>query len=404
MKIPIFDTSIKQERLYCLDWLKVFAILMVFVLHNAHFFDFIDWNIKNSTESSGMMLILLLIHFWCMPIFFLLAGAGTKFALEHRTGKQYIGERIKRLIIPLGIGMMLLAPPQGYVENLSKLKFEGSFIDYYPCFFKNLPHTFNLEVFGANTYHLWFLGFLFAFSIIALPLFVWLKTTIAQKFISKIASFCDKKGVIFLFALPILISHLVLRVSFPDYNDWADFLYWFIYFVYGYLIFSHIKFEQAIKRHCKAALIIAIVCILSIVAMLLGGFGIDGIAYPTYSVQSIIFMTIYSFLTWSWVIFMLSTGFKLLNFNNKFLEYSSEAVLPFYLLHQTIILIIGFYVVQWDASIIEKFLFIGSTSLIATIGIYDLFIRRINFSRFLFGMKSLKKQKKLPRLPLNNLG
>lgn len=388
------DAPIKQERLYYLDWLKVFAILMVFVFHNTHFFDFIDWSVKNNTESFGMMVLFFLIHFWSMPLFFLLAGAGTKFALETKTSTEYIGERIKRLIVPLFIGMLLLAPPQGYFENLTKFQFHGSFIDYYPYFFKHLSHVLSLNAFGNNTYHLWFLGFLFVFSLIALPLFIWLKTSIAERFVSEIASLCDKKGAIFLFALPILISNLALRVSFPEYNDWADFLYWLIYFVYGYILFSHQKFKNAINRHSKAALIITTICLLSIIAMLLLGFEIDDIVHPTYSIQSIIFMVIYSLLTWSWVIFLISSAVKLLNFNNKFLKYSSEAVLPFYLLHQTIILIIGFYVVQWDASIISKFLFISSTSLIATIGIYDLCIRRLNFSRFLFGMKLLKNHKK----------
>lgn len=394
MKIAIVDAPLEEKRLYYLDWLKVIAILMVFIFHNTHFFDFIDWGIKNNTESSGMMLLFLLIHFWSMPLFFLLAGAGTKFALESKTGKEYIGERLKRLLIPLVVGMLLLAPPQGYVENLSNLSFKGSFMEYYPYFFKHLSHVFSLKAFGENTYHLWFLGFLFLFSLIALPFFIWLKSKVAQSFLTQIASFCDKKGVIFLFAVPILISHLTLRVSFPEYNNWADFFYWFIYFIYGYVVFSHIKFKQAINRHCKASLIVGTVCLICILIMLLLGCSINGFEYPNYSMQSIIFMIIYSFLTWSWVIFLLSAGFKLLNFSNKFLKYSSEAVLPFYLLHQTIILIIGFYVVKWDASIISKFLFISTTSLILTVSIYELFIRRINFSRFLFGMKSLKKQQR----------
>jgi len=120
------------------------------------------------------------------------------------------------------------------------------------------------------------------------------------------------------------------------------------------------------------------------------GYDINWFEYPSYSMQSVIFMTLYSLLTWSWIIFMLSAGFKLLNFSNKFLKYSSEAVLPFYLLHQTIILLIGFYVVQWDMNIVTKFLIISTTSLITTIGVYDLCIRRINCTRFMFGMKLLK--------------
>lgn len=391
MKTSIAEAPIRQERLYCLDWLRVFAILMVFVFHNTHFFDFVDWIVKNNTRSSGMMVLFFLIHFWSMPFFFFLAGAGAKFALEFKSGKEYVFERVKRLLIPLFVGMLLLAPPQGYLESLSKFKFDGSFLAYYPHFFKNLSYVFSLKAFADNTYHLWFLGFLFVFSLIALPLFKLLRSEIAQKCITKAASFCDKKGVIFLFAVPILVSHLVLRVTFPEYSGWADFFYWFTYFIYGYVIFSHLKFKQAIARHCRSALIVSAVCLFSIVVMFLFGFGVERIASPTYSALSVLFMVIYSFLTWSWVIFLLSAGFKLLNFNNKFLKYSSEAVLPFYLLHQTIILIIGFFVVQWDASIWGKFFFIGITSLFATVAVYDLGVRRVNFSRVLFGMKSLKK-------------
>lgn len=390
MQIPSIDNSVGQERLYCLDWLRVFAIFMVFIFHNTHFFDFIDWSVKNNTQSSGMMLVFLLIHFWSMPLFFLLAGASTKFALDFKTDKEYMFERIKRLLIPLGAGMLLLAPPQGYVENLSRFKFDGSFWAYYPNFFKNLSYTFSLESFGNNTYHLWFLGFLFVFSILALPLFNWLKTSKAREFIAWIASFCDKKGVIFLFALPILVSHLALRVSFPEYSNWADFFYWFIYFIYGYVLFSHDKFIQAIKKHSKMALIIGMVCLTALIIPFCITNSMSGFECSDYSCQSIIFMVLYSLLTWSWVIFILSAGFKLLNFSNKFLKYSSEAVFPFYLLHQTIILVIGFYVVQWDMEIFPKFLVISSLSLIVTIGIYDFLIKKVNFARFLFGMKLIK--------------
>lgn len=386
------NAPLSQERIYCLDWLRVFAILMVFVFHNTHFFDFIDWSVKNNTESPGMMIVFLLIYFWSMPLFFFLAGAATKIALDYKSRKEYMIDRVKRLIIPLAVGMLLLVPPQGYVENLSKLRFSGSFIDYYPYFFRHLSHNFSLESMVSNMYHLWFLGFLFVFSIIALPLFALLKKSYVQGYISKIADSCNKKGAIFLFAIPILISHLALRVSFPNYSGWADFFYWLIYFIYGYVLFSNEKFREAINKYGRTFLVVGVVCILLIVIFLLSGFGVEWFEYPNYSLQSVIFMLIYSILTWSWILFMLSMAFRLLNFTNKFLKYSSEAVLPFYLLHQTIILLIGFYVVQWDISIISKFLIITLTSLLTTIGIYDLVIRRYNFARALFGMKLIKRQ------------
>jgi len=69
----------------------------------------------------------------------------------------------------------------------------------------------------------------------------------------------------------------------------------------------------------------------------------------------------------------------------------TEAVLPFYILHQTVITIIGFYVIQWNLGIAPEYLIIASTSFIAIIAIYELLVRRINVLRFLFGMR-LKKE------------
>ncbi len=386
------NLPLRHERLYCLEWLKVFAILMVFIFHNTHFFDFIDWSVKNSSESPVMMLIFLLIHFWSMPLFFLLAGAGTKFALDSRSKKEYLLERLKRLLVPFVIGMILLAPPQGYVELLSKTNYDGSFWEYYPQFYKDLSYKFSLDAFGDNTYHLWFLGFLLLFSFIALPFFKCFNANCAKTFIAKIADLCEKKGFLFVFCLPIIFIHLILRVSFSDYGDWADLFYWFTYFLYGYILFSSEKFRHAININYKLALGITLLCLTGLGCLVLCGQGVASFEHPSYSLSSVVFMVLYGILTWSWIVFLLGVGFNLLNFSNKFLKYSGEALLPFYLLHQTIVLLIGYKVVQWEMTIIYKFLIISLLSFFLTVGIYDLFVRRIKIVRVLFGMKIAKSK------------
>jgi len=82
---------------------------------------------------------------------------------------------------------------------------------------------------------------------------------------------------------------------------------------------------------------------------------------------------------------------RYLNFNNRFLGYANEAVLPFYILHQTVILIIGFFVLQWSMGIAPKYLIITTSSFMAIMAIYELLVRRINILRFLFGMRLKKK-------------
>ena len=84
----------------------------------------------------------------------------------------------------------------------------------------------------------------------------------------------------------------------------------------------------------------------------------------------------------------LAFGSLFLNANNRFLAYANEAVLPFYILHQTVIIVIGVYVVQWAAGVEVKYLTISKTLLVAIMAIYELVVRRINLLRFLFGMKT----------------
>ena len=76
---------------------------------------------------------------------------------------------------------------------------------------------------------------------------------------------------------------------------------------------------------------------------------------------------------------------------SKILEYANEAVLPFYIIHQTVIVIIGFHVVKWRASVMVKYFTISLASVALTLLLYDLFVRRTNITRLLFGMKPGKQ-------------
>ncbi len=72
------------------------------------------------------------------------------------------------------------------------------------------------------------------------------------------------------------------------------------------------------------------------------------------------------------------------------MKYASEAVLLFYILHQTVIVTIGFYIANWNVNTIFKYLIISTSSFVAIIIVYDLVVKRINLFRFLFGMKRKK--------------
>jgi len=85
---------------------------------------------------------------------------------------------------------------------------------------------------------------------------------------------------------------------------------------------------------------------------------------------------------------MLFVGMRFLDFTSPWLRYSQEAALPFFVLHQPAIVIIGFFVVLWNAGIPVKMLVIILSAFAICIGIYELVIRRIRPLRLVFGMKA----------------
>ena len=89
----------------------------------------------------------------------------------------------------------------------------------------------------------------------------------------------------------------------------------------------------------------------------------------------------------SWIVFFLSMAAKYLNNKSKMLAYGNEAVLPFYILHQTVILMVGWRIIQSSLSMTLKYIVISTTSLVLIIALYECLIKRINALRFLFGMR-----------------
>jgi glucan biosynthesis protein C len=110
-----------------------------------------------------------------------------------------------------------------------------------------------------------------------------------------------------------------------------------------------------------------------------------------FSLKFVLFQVIWSIASFGSVVFILGLGMRYLNFDNRALSYCNEAVLPFYLFHQTIILMVGYYVIRWPIASPLKFAIIAVLSFAAIMALYELLVRRFNVMRFLFGMRLIKK-------------
>ena len=376
----------KPARRYDIDWLRIFATLSVFFFHNARFFDTIDWHIKNAERSEGMFIFVAFLNAWIMPMFFLISGAGSWFGLERRNWRQYLFDRGKRLLVPFYIvGAFILIPPQYYWDRVTKGLFAGSFVEFYPSFLNTFHFDFPFLSFWSG--HLWFLRFLFLISILTLPLLLYLKSSPGRSLILKLAAISHVRGGIFLFILPIFLIELLIKPP-PGGASTGNFFYYLLFFIIGYLIPADSRFTESLKKNTSFSLGLGIIafCLIGIVLAVFDYDPWDKSFSPMFLLASILV----SINTWCWISSILGMGFKRFNKNNKALAYGSQAVLPFYILHQTVILFVGWYMIPLNMFFLLKYFIISTVSFILIVLIYEVLIKRINMVRFLFGMRLLK--------------
>jgi peptidoglycan/LPS O-acetylase OafA/YrhL len=390
-----------QERRYDVDWLRIVAVLAVFLYHCTRFFDPEGWHLKNSEKSFFVFVSMRgLIWTWVMELFFLLSGVGTWYALRSRRAGAYVWERVKRLLIPLyTVGLFVLLPLQFYFELFTNSGYRGNFWQFIPRYFAGFkppaitpwPGTLLPMPFSG---HLWFLQYLFLISLMSLPLLLCLKSGQGQRWVANFAGWCVKRGGIFLFVIPLSLASIGLRGLFETQFSWADFLWYTIFFVIGYMMAADKRFTVSVGKHgwiCLALWIVGFSGLALFVLVL----GYD--PYPgkePFSLLFVLFQITWTITSWSAVVFVLNIGVRCLNTNNKFLAYGNEAVLPFYLFHQTIILCAGWYVIRWNMGILLKLLIIAAVSFALIMILYELFVRRFNIVRFFFGMRPKKSRPK----------
>lgn len=391
-----------KERKYYADWLRIIAMLSVFIFHCTRFFCTVDWHLKvpASEQSSTLALVReFLFNTWFMELFILVAGFASFYSLRRRTGGQYLVERVKRILVPLyTVGLFILVVPQDYIDGVTHGRITDSFWQWIPRYYSNLPSRLftnipqkfldpvNVLLYSFSG-HLWFIQMLFIVSVLMLPLLLYLQSDLGKRLIDRLAGWSVRAGGIFLFVIPLAIVQVALRwLPVTTDRTWADFFWYALYFVIGYVIAGDNRFIDSIKRHGWVGLVLWILGFWGVGGLFTIGFQFDPSAGRGFSLLYVLWQITYSIVSWSGVIFIFSLGAKYLNFTNRLLVYGNEAVLPFFLFHQTIILIVGWFVLPLDIGNIAEFLIIAVVSFPVILSLYEVFVRRIGFMRLLFGM------------------
>jgi glucans biosynthesis protein C len=379
----MYNEGMTSERRHDLDWLRVIAILLLLYFHTAMIFTAEwDWHVKNAETSHLVLEFNYFLSRFRMALLFLVSGVGTAYALGVRGPGRYLRERGMRLLVPLVFGMLVVVPPQIYMERLFRGEPVGSFLQFWPTVLELKPYP------AGNTswHHLWFVAYLLMYSVAALPFFLWWRSERAAATRAVVERFLAGPGI-YLLGMPLALVLAALTIRFPGpqnvVDDWARLLFYFLIFVYGFVLCRAERMWRGIEANRRTALRLALLSTVCINYVRWNGLE------PAwqYDVAGTAWIGFGGLNSWFWVLAILGYGRRYLSFRNRGLDYANEGIYPFYILHQTVIVVLGFYVVQTPESILAKFLFTSTLSLALTVAIYELGVRPFAVMRFLFGMK-----------------
>ena len=281
----------------------------------------------------------------------------------------------------------MLIPWNGYMSALNHGSYDGSFWSFLPVHVERTwealttPEVYHgLIALYYTSWHLWFLGYLLIFAILALPLCRRIPT-------AWFVRLCDHPAGLLVLGVPLVLIRLVLGPAFPAYMDWADTMVWFVLLVYGWLFMADARCLRVVERQAAVWTGVGCMAFTGYVASYALGYLEPWVARSSYSADYLFYQLLLAVNMWAWILATLGISLRYLNFDNAALRYASEMVLPFYVLHQILVYTVGETVVRWPLGVYAKALIIAAVALTATMAIYEFAIRRTGVLRLLFGLR-----------------
>lgn len=390
---PVAGTTSRAPgtRVHELDWLRVLALAGVFVYHTLRPFDTGDWHVKNP-EQSEFVTVLLISLTWGLALFFLLAGAGSALALRRRTPGEYVRERLLRLAVPLLTAYLLLSPVQAYLQETGAGRYHGSVPGFIPEFFRgewaDLRDGPDLPLVVPWAGHLWFLVFLLWFSLLGLPLLVLLRGRAGSRVVGWLGQHANRRGAVLAWAVPLAALHGVLRAPGVDEHGWGEFLVFFDSFLAGALLLSDARLLRAVRRDVRPAGYLAGISAVLVVAIMVTGVLEPAVDVPGSWASAAVWFVVTVWI-WAWLNLALGWGLRVRRFGRPLPPPVGAAAMPFFLVHQPVILSVAFFVVRWPAGIAVKWLAVLVSSLTVTV-VLATGLCRIPYLSVLFGVKRRK--------------
>lgn len=381
-------------RRYDIDALRVIAFALLILYHVCMLYvtDW-GWHVKSSYQTEWLQWPMIFLNRWRMALLFLISGLAIGLFNPAGAGGRFALSRTWRLFLPLLFGMFFIVPVQPYCQGVSNGLVEpgfGTFMLRYWSFQPWPKDAFDGWQYGITWNHLWYLAYLWVYTLLLCVLLPALESRLGKRMQEAVCGLRGA-GLIILPALPLVLYLTTLARLFPTTNDllhdWFQHALYFSVFLYGYVMArSTALWNELVRlRYIATALALLLFAVYVVWDLQLGEHPSDLMVAGIRSVRG--------FYLWTALLAILGWGHALLNRPFRWLPYATEAVFPWYVLHQSLIVLVAYWLIPLHLGpVLEPVLVV-----IATVGgcalLHEFVIRRTALLRPLFGLKSLSPRR-----------
>ncbi len=371
-----------MERHYGMDWLRIGAFGLLIFYHIGMVFVPWGFHVKTAQPMDRVVIPMLATNSWRLLLLFVVSGFASRALLAKGGGVyRFVASRTTRLLLPLLFGIVVIVPVQPWVELVTQHGYTGNFL---PFLLHDYFHFGAIAGIVLPTWnHLWFVFYLWAYTLVLAALVA----LIGQ--ISLQAAFDTVFGNVLVWLLPAAWLILVAAWLFPGvaptnafFGDWVSHIQYLPGFLFGFALAGSRPTMVAIRRWWQPAAATALLSYLAVAAI---EWRWPGSAMPSWP-YGLIFAGARSLQGWSTIIALVGLADRYLNHDHPWRATLTEAVFPFYLIHQTIIVLVEFLLLPLALSPVVEF---GILALATVAGCWIFYLagREIRWLRPLIGLR-----------------
>lgn len=376
------------DRRYDLDWIRVIAFGLLILYHVGMFYVPWDWHVKSPHPVEWLEPVMMLTNPWRLTLLFLVSGAATRFMADKMSAGALARSRLARLLPPLVFAMFVIVPPQSYYEIVEQIGYAGTFADFYPKYATFSGRWCDADgcLITPTWNHMWFVAYLLVYSLILGGLLA-----LGRGRIASVQAMLERAlagpGVLIWPAAFLILLRLTLapifEITHALVDDWYNHALSFSAFLFGFLIARSERLRAALIAWRWPALGLALVAYAWWAGYAWAYRADDAVPPEALRWAG---RVAYGLDQWAFIAAALGFGAKHLNRGGPALRYLTVGVFPFYIVHQTVIVVAGHHLAKAGLPQGLEGIVLIAVTFAACFGCYEA-VRRLGPLRPLFGLK-----------------